>query len=543
MKIQKKIVLLQSRVGSTRLPGKALLNLKGMPLSIVAAKRAANKGCKVILVTSNDRSDDVLVDACKHYNVEYYRGNLNNVLQRFISALSDFPDDTIVTRLTADNLIPDGLFIEEMQQHFVADGCHYMTTFGQKSGLPYGVSAETFFLKDLREIDLEKISNMDKEHVTPYLRRKFGLRVFDKYQNLEMSNYRATIDCLDDYINLSAIFRFTESIIDVSWIELVHRLKSAPVRPEAYKIGTKMVLGGAQLGMKYGVTRVDFPSRQDRESLVKTAITNGVSMIDTARSYEESESVIGSVLNKGWRGRVKIITKLSPLSEFTEKHSKSEVACAAENSVLKSCIEMQVKKIDILALHRSKHLLGWEGAVWQKMLDLQENDRIGTLGVSVQTPAELFDVLDVEEIGYVQFPFNILDNRWSEAIKKLVKIRDRREIIVHVRSVLLQGLIVSTDASLWKRANVDNSSNIISWLDLKKIEFNQKSTLELALNWVRSQPWIDGVVLGVENNNQLIENLEIFDKEGLSSEQSEILVNDRPNISEITLNPALWSKI
>ena len=91
MNIEKKsrIVVIQSRLSSSRLPGKALLPIKGIPIIVLAVKRAANTGKNVIVVTSIDPSDDELCETLERHNIQYLRGSLNNVLDRFYNVLNE----------------------------------------------------------------------------------------------------------------------------------------------------------------------------------------------------------------------------------------------------------------------------------------------------------------------------------------------------------------------------------------------------------------------------------------------------------------------
>jgi spore coat polysaccharide biosynthesis protein SpsF (cytidylyltransferase family) len=74
--------------------------------------------------------------------------------------------------------------------------------YGEQSGLPYGVSVELTYLKHLRESILLARDEFDREHVTPIIRRKFGVAYFEKYKFLEKAFFRCTIDCLEDYLSL-----------------------------------------------------------------------------------------------------------------------------------------------------------------------------------------------------------------------------------------------------------------------------------------------------------------------------------------------------
>ncbi len=103
----KSVAVLQARTNSSRLPGKSLLPLNGIPLAVLAARRAANKGCDIIVATSSAKSDDAFAALLKRNGLACYRGDLENVLERVVGALEPYEDDTLVFCLTADNMFPD----------------------------------------------------------------------------------------------------------------------------------------------------------------------------------------------------------------------------------------------------------------------------------------------------------------------------------------------------------------------------------------------------------------------------------------------------
>ena len=136
------LVLLQSRLSSSRLPGKALLPIRDYPMVVLAAKRAANTGFNVRVLTSTDGSDDAICEALEKYEIGYFRGSLNNVLKRFNDALVDYSDSTKVFRLTADNVLPDGTMLDEMESVFDSSSSDILSCDSVKSCMPYGLAAE-----------------------------------------------------------------------------------------------------------------------------------------------------------------------------------------------------------------------------------------------------------------------------------------------------------------------------------------------------------------------------------------------------------------
>lgn len=276
--------------------------------------------------------------------------------------------------------------------------------------------------------------------------------------------------------------------------------------------------------------------------LLKTAIANGAAFIDTAHAYGNSETVIGRALAGGWQGRVPVITKLSPLGQCSSDASVTEIQAQVNASLFQSCMSLGVSSLDVLMLHRASHLHMWQGALWQHLLQCREEGLIKALGASLQTPQELLAVLKQPEIQYLQLPFNMLDARWDEAISELTCVKEQRPLTVHVRSSLLQGLLVSRDRSHWRQAGVQQPETIWAWLDGLRKRSDSQNLADICIRYVRSLPWVDGVVVGMESLQQLEENLATFERPLLESTLLSDIDATRPLVGNETLDPAQWRK-
>ena len=541
-----KVAVLQVRVTSSRLPAKAMLPIRGYPMVVLAAKRASNRGLPIIVVTSEHESDDALIEMLEQNDISYFRGSLTNVLERITLALKTFSDDTQVFRLTADNVFPDGELIEELSSAFEISNSSYMCCGGRQSGLPYGLSVEAMKLSSLREAVSATDLESDLEHVTPYIRRKYGVQYFEKYQLLSMSHYRCTVDSLDDYLVARNIFRNVDKPIDVSFRDLISRLPGTRHQPDADMPVSKLVFGSAQLGLNYGIANAHGqPDSSMAERMLKLAISNGVQYLDTARAYGSSEQVIGRVLDSGWKSRVKIITKLDPLEDLTLSGTYKEISRIVESSVLRSLYELKVDRLDVLMLHRADHLTLCKGMVWRKLQEFRELGLVLALGASVQSPEEMLTVIENRDIEYIQLPFNILDWRWKRLIPLICEQQKERKLIIHVRSPLLQGLLAcSGDTALWARAHVDERlcSDIQNWLLFSAKRCNREDVVDLCFSYLLSQPWINGIAVGSDSDAQLTKNMRCFSKTLLNDREMNEIIHTRPTVEEKTLDPSLWNK-
>lgn len=534
------IVLIQSRLSSSRLPGKALLPIGDLPMVVLAAKRAANTGLDVRVLTSLDPSDDAICTHLKKHGIEFYRGSLDNVLKRFNDALEGYDDTAKIFRLTADNVLPDGAMLDEMEAVFDNLNVDILGCDSVKSFMPYGVAAELTTVSWIRKAFKNTKDVYDTEHVSPYIYRHgvrsyFNSKIIRGYPNL-----RVTIDSFDDYLSVRTLFDGLKNPCNESINTLIHNFHRMKYRPHYEPAPKKMTLGGVQFGIDYGITNDSgMVSESESISIIRNAITEGIEYIDTAAAYGISEQVISKALMGGWSNRVKIITKLSPFrdEELKENHGAS-LSLMVRKSFLQSCVNLRVDHLDTLMLHRAEHLN--YPLICSELRKLKEEGLIKHIGVSVQSPQELSFVVQNKDISIIQLPYNILDYRWEIVVDVIKQEREQRDLIIHARSALLQGLLCSDDLNKWLKAGIENPGEIVSWLKEKYKQHEKMSVSDLCIGYVNSQDWIDSVVIGVDNERNLLSNLQSISMPLMSKEAITDLSASRPSINAAPLNPANW---
>ncbi|HBC9222053.1 aldo/keto reductase [Enterobacter cloacae] len=542
MKIKQTLVIIQSRFNSSRLPGKAIFPINGFPLVALAAKRAGNTGKEVVIATSDQSTDDEIALCAERYGIKCVRGSLDDTLARFATAVEGYEEDAIVFRLTADNIVPDGKMLDEMEAQYLRSGAEYMICDNVKSNVPYGVSAEVMRVKHIKDAHANSTSEFEREHVTPYIRNKYPTTVYHPFNCIGLSNFRCTIDTFDDYISLKNIFKKGEDIINIPAVELIGRFNKLLYKPNYEQAEKPMVLGGVQFGLDYGITNKNGKASQPEiNEIIKQAITEGINYIDTASAYGDSEKSIGISLRGGWAERIKVITKTPPFSEFKDSTDPQTLTYATRSSVYRSCVNLSSNKLNVVMLHRASHLTEWQGSVFKELLSLKNTGVIEALGVSVQNPEELELALRFTDIKYIQLPFNILDYRWDSAIQLVLSEKKERDLVIHARSSLLQGLLQCKEQEIWKKACVDNPEPIMEWLESIRKKCSKMSLSDLCIGYVNSQHWIDAVVVGVENMGQLLKNTQSISMPFLNEDELILIDKTRPKVSLDTLNPAAWS--
>ncbi len=314
--------------------------------------------------------------------------------------------------------------------------------------------------------------------------------------------------------------------------------------PETFMPGREdcLVLGTAQLGLQYGVANsAGMLADSEAISLMRTAIASGIRTIDTARAYGDAERRIGLALQPG-SPPTTVVTKLDPLDRIPRDASPEVAVAAARESIALSCRALARERLDVLALHRAAHRRMWQGAVWRLLLEERRQGRIDRLGVSVQSPLEAIEALEDPDVGHLQLPFNVLDNRWVES-GVIDAISKRVDVTVHVRSVLLQGLLAGLTGERWPVVAGVVPNEILGCLRRLVHELRRLSPADLCVAYVRAQRWIDGVIIGMETPIQLAENLSFFDADPLTLDEVLIVDKYRPRVPDTLLDPARWSMV
>jgi aryl-alcohol dehydrogenase-like predicted oxidoreductase len=304
-------------------------------------------------------------------------------------------------------------------------------------------------------------------------------------------------------------------------------------------VAPKFVLGTAQLGMDYGrVNRTGKPPRQTAIAMLRHATAHGVIFLDTARAYGEAESLIGEALAESLRSQPTVITKLD-LSGVDERAAPSDVYARVDAGIEASCRALRTEKLNKLLLHNWAHHDMWRGAAWLRLRERQAEGKISKLGASVYRPHEALAALADPSVQQLQIPTNILDRRWKTLDQAFAQ---RPDVIVHARSALLQG-ILAHPAVRWPIVSGFDAEGCVRKLRALADKFYRDGVADLCLAYVRSLPWITGVVIGCETMDQLEQNIGLFARPTLQPEMIQELEDALPRAPEGLLNPATWDRI
>jgi aryl-alcohol dehydrogenase-like predicted oxidoreductase len=309
---------------------------------------------------------------------------------------------------------------------------------------------------------------------------------------------------------------------------------------------SRLVMGTAQLGASYGIANTTRLDPAEKQALLRLAVALGVRTFDTARAYGTSEEVLGTFLRECDVERegdgFTIVTKLDPLAQLAADAAPTDAVEAARLSVGDSRRALGLEHLPTVLLHRAAHIRSHDGAIWDALRQLKADGVIGKLGVSVQSPAELAEAIAEPAVEQVQIPFNLLDWRWNALLDDLAEERRRRKLTVHVRSIYLQGLLVTDEPRNWARAHVDDAREIRGWLEGTATALGRNGVGDLCLAFVAAQDWVDGIVVGIDNEAQLVENVAMITRPPLDRGAVAGIVSGRPRLEAATLDPARWRR-
>jgi len=202
------VAIIQARTSSSRLPGKVLEPLNGVPMIVFMLRRVARarKLSHLLVATSVDNSDDVLARVVAEHGFECYRGDLSDVLGRYHAAAKLSAADIIV-RLTGDCPLIDADLIDRCISTLLDGNLDYVSNADPPT-FPDGLDVEAFTKDALSKAHECTQLPSDREHVTPYIRRTKALfRQANLRSSIDLSALRWTVDHADDLEFVRALLR------------------------------------------------------------------------------------------------------------------------------------------------------------------------------------------------------------------------------------------------------------------------------------------------------------------------------------------------
>jgi spore coat polysaccharide biosynthesis protein SpsF len=376
-------VVIQSRLSSSRLPGKALMTMAGMPLIELVARRASRNGHEVIVATSEEPYDTRISDHLDRVGIPVMKGPLDDVLGRFAMATADLAPDDRVIRLTGDNPVADADLVDELLSAMDASGHAYGRVDIDR--VPEGLGAEAFTAGDLRRAAAQATADYDREHVTPWLRRELGELLFVPKSNPgDPVAYRCTTDCLNDYYRISRLFDDEADPVGVAWSDLVAKLKTdvdsegpmVPVTGASPRL-TRVLLGTRNVGVLGAGAARDGSTIRD---VFACAVNRGLSH---AIAEPGTMDVVRTGTIPALQQRLRTVLRLPVMvGGLSGQALRYRVRTAVENGFA----HIGQRSLAGVAFGSLANSLDAEAAAWSALGEYRTQGTVGRIGVSLRSP-------------------------------------------------------------------------------------------------------------------------------------------------------------
>ncbi|WP_026395937.1 cytidylyltransferase domain-containing protein [Acetobacterium malicum] len=203
-------VIIQARMGSTRLPGKVMRELFGKTVlgHVIERVQQAKKIDTIIIATTKDPCDDIIEEEALKYRVKVFRGSEDNVLERYYLAAKKNMLDVVV-RVTSDCPLIDPHIMDQLIDIFTNNDFDMVSNSGadyKKRTIPQGFDVEVFSFASLEEAYLNADQLYQREHVTPYI-YEHCQKCFFQRELVDHSNYRWTLDTQEDFWLIQEVYK------------------------------------------------------------------------------------------------------------------------------------------------------------------------------------------------------------------------------------------------------------------------------------------------------------------------------------------------
>ena len=296
----------------------------------------------------------------------------------------------------------------------------------------------------------------------------------------------------------------------------------------------ELCLGTVQFGMDYGIKGQKQPSLEHAVEMLEYATQNGIDTIDTANAYGTAEDVVGTFLEKKTVSRDKlfIISKFKP--NLLDEVKQDEYYRVMRENLENTLSRLHTDYLDSYLLHSARYVFNDE--IIDTLNRMKQDGLVRRVGVSIYEPEEAMKCIDRPNVEFMQLPYSIFDQRMEKA--GVFEYAKKDNIQIHSRSAFIQGLILMDEnevpAFLSKAKPIVRKINVLC-------QRHGLSRISLAMNYVKQQSRISHLVFGVDNINQLIENIQIF-REDIPTDIIEDIAKEFTDIEADIVMPSLWKK-
>lgn len=298
----------------------------------------------------------------------------------------------------------------------------------------------------------------------------------------------------------------------------------------------ELCLGTVQFGMDYGIRGQKQPSVELAVQMLDYATQNGINNIDTANAYGTAEDVVGEFLKKKTipREDLFIISKFRPnlLDEADEDQYYDIMKANLENTLSR----LHIDYLDSYLLHSARYV--WNDAIIDTLNRMKIEGYVKHVGVSVYETDEAKKCIERPNVDFMQLPYSIFDQRMkADGVFELAK-KAEHPTQIHSRSAFIQGLILMKEDEV--PDFLKKAKPIVRKID-ELCQQYEVSRIELAMSYVKRQDSISHLVFGVDNIEQLKENIALFEN-SLPNEIIDEISKEFMDIDTDIVMPSLWKR-
>ena len=285
----------------------------------------------------------------------------------------------------------------------------------------------------------------------------------------------------------------------------------------------KIAIGTANFGMQYGVANSQGKlSKNSVAEILGLAKSLGVTCLDTANAYGESQNALGEFGVRDWR----VVSKISSIPRDCE-----DVRSFVRAEIDLILTSLNLSEFDTVLVHNPKDLMGnVSEIVYEELQKAKSQGQVEKIGVSIYDPSDLESITSQFQLDVVQAPINVFDNRLQGSgwLDRLVSMG----VEVHARSVFLQGVLLSAIAQ--------NNDFFKPWKTTfeRWNRFAESSGTSALINCIKHVNSFDKVVFAVVGVDSAQNLSEVFDA---FSEQPQRIDEGNFSVDSQLINPACWS--
>lgn len=213
---------------STRLPKKVMLPLCNKTVLEVVIDRLEKYKNNIIIATTNDGTEEPIINLCKKINVKYSQGSVNNVLERYYQSAKEYgaTQNDLIVRITSDCPLIDITMMEKVIEMYKKGNYDYISNRINRT-IPVGLDVEILNFELLEQTYLHAKEDFEKEHVTPYIylshNKNYNIGSCEEIE--DNSQYRLTLDEDKDYEAIKEIYKKFNNNLDFNYNDLISMLR------------------------------------------------------------------------------------------------------------------------------------------------------------------------------------------------------------------------------------------------------------------------------------------------------------------------------